>query len=227
MSDNPWHDIRSLTGKEAGATALVIGGGTSAAAWEDLQREVKADFLITINGVIQRIPAPKYWTCTELDHAEGWIDAETPEHRILHQRWAKRMKRTDNVYATRKSDQESDIRIVNEGLWRGPTTTAGGVGTSALGALHFAGMLGCVKVHSIGIDLCFKDNAEHHWYPSRRYIEELLAGCNQSVIMHAGLSTMPFWVASAKYLNWWRKEYADAGGMTWEDHSSGLLQAIS
>lgn len=221
-SDKPWHDIRELTGKEAGNTALVVGGGASGANWRDYE----ADFLIIINGVIQKLPSAKYWTCTELDYSDDWINTETPEYRILHHRWAKRMARTDNVYSTQKSDQETDIRAVNEGLWRGPQSTAGGIGTSALGALHFAGVLGCAKVHSVGIDLCFKDAEQHHWYPSRRYIEDLLSGCNQSVIEYAGLSTMPFWMASAQYLLWWRDAYAAPGGMVWEDHSNGLLQAL-
>jgi hypothetical protein len=223
MSDKGYHDIRSLTGKEAGKTALVIGGGLSGANWQDYP----ADFQIIINGAVLKLPYAKYWTCTELDYADSWINTETPEHRILHQRWAKRMARMDNVYATRKSDQESDVRAVNEGLWRGPQSVAGGIGTSAIGALHLAGILGCTTVHSVGVDLCFKDNAEHHWYPSRRYIADLLAGCNQQVIEVAGLSTMPFWVESAKYLNWWRKAYAEPGGLDWQDHSDGLLQAIS
>lgn len=222
MSDKGYHDIRELIGAEQGKTALVVCGGASGANWQS----IPADFVIAVNGAVTQIPDATFFMCTESDVTGDYIHTETPAHRVLHQRWAKRMARKDNVYAAQRSDQETDCRDVSVGIWRGPNCSAGGVGTSALGALHLAGILGCARVHSIGVDLCFKDSDNHHWYDERRYFSDLLAGCNQSLVECAGLKTMPFWVESAKYLLWWRKEYAEPGGLDWQDHSFGLLQAL-
>lgn len=215
-------DIRELIGAEQGKTALVVCGGMSGKDWQ----QYPADFIIAVNGAVSQIPDCDYFMCTECDVVGEYIHTETPAHRILHNRWAKRMARMDNVYGTVKSDQETDVRGIAQGVWRGPQTEAGGVGTSALGALHLAGVLGCSAVHSVGIDLCFKDAARHHWYDERRYFEDLLSGCNQRIVQCAGLDTMPFWVQSAKYLLWWRDTYAAPAGLDWRDHSDGLLQVL-
>lgn len=223
MTERGYKDLRDLLGTESGKTALVVCGGMSGANW----RDVRADFIIAVNGAVTQLPNARYFMCTECDVVGEYIHTETPTFRILHQRWAKRMARKDNVYATCKSDQETDVRRIKEGVWRGPMSSAGGVGTSAVGALHLAGILGCSTVHSVGIDLCFKDDASHHWYEERRYFEDLLAGCNQTLVECAGLKTMPFWLESAKYLLYWREAYAEPGGLTWIDHSNGLMQAIA
>ena len=222
MSDRGYHCIRELIGAEQGKTALVVCGGMSGKDWQ----QYPADFIIAVNGAVTQIPDCRYFMCTECDVVGDYIHTETPAHRILNPRWAKRMARKDNVYAAHKSDEETDIRNVSAGIWRGPNCSAGGVGTSALGALHFAGILGCTRVHSVGIDLCFKSDDAHHWYDERRYFSDLLAGCNQSLVECRGLRTMPFWVESAKYLLWWRDAYATPGRLDWQDHSSGLLQAL-
>lgn len=220
-----FHDIRELIGREAGSTALVICGGASGANWRDYAND--ADLLIVVNGAVTAIPDCRYFMCTETDVTGEYIHTETPVHRVLHFRWAKRMANKGNVYAAHKSDQETDARGIVEGVWRGPNTSAGGSGTSALGALHLAGILGCKTVHSIGIDLCFRDTSNHHWYAERRYFSDLLSGCNQTLVDCAGLKTMPFWIQSAKYLNYWRETYAVPAGLDWQDHSNGLLEVVA
>lgn len=98
------------------------------------------------------------------------------------------------------------------------------VGTVGLHLLHHAGILGCKEVHTIGYDLMFK-GLNHHWYKYPPYQADRYTNENMFVSRQYGdthISTRWAWVETAQCLK--AIEYLfDRDGLTWRDHSDGLL----
>jgi len=99
------------------------------------------------------------------------------------------------------------------------------VGTVAAHLLHHAGILGVKEVHTIGFDLCFKDEQRHHWYKYPKYQVDKF---RQPAMFteYGGLKTQHDWLEGAIWLVEEINPIFKAAGLTWVDHSDGLLQKV-
>jgi len=123
---------------------------------------------------------------------------------------------------------EEHIREIRHGLWYGKWDGVPGKpprGTSLNQMLHLAGALGCTSAHSIGFELCIKDETRHHWYAEELYNEQASRKPHWPVVEYCGLKTFDWWIESAKWLldlrDLWRQQ-----GFEWTDYSDGLLQRM-
>lgn len=96
------------------------------------------------------------------------------------------------------------------------------VGTVALQLIHHAGLLGVSEIHTIGLDLLFRDEKNHHAYEYPIYKVDKYRNENQFV-EYRGAMTQWLWVETALYFK--QIEYIFArDGIVWRDHSRGLLE---
>lgn len=218
-------ELSDLLGKHEGQSALVVAGGPSGATW----RDYPADVVIAVNGAIQGCPEPDYWLGAEIDQRPEWMFTQTSAQRIVHMHtWKRVFDKDPAMIPVWKSTQEDHPRRFRKGLWLGVPVKPFAdpqLGTSTLMAMHLAGLMGCREVRTVGFDLCFKDGAEQHWYPERRYGVEHWEEWQCAFVEVEGLKTLRYWHDTAKYLKQVQKTWADQG-FYWYDSSDGLLQAL-
>ncbi|MEP0814530.1 MAG: hypothetical protein HRF49_07690 [bacterium] len=107
------------------------------------------------------------------------------------------------------------------------------VGTVMTNAIHFAGILGCSDVYTIGLDLYFPDGEPNHWYPERDYdefadITDVLGYATWDKSMYVrqyGLRTTWWWIEAANLLKL-IKPLMERQGLRWHDCSNGLIQRM-
>ncbi len=115
----------------------------------------------------------------------------------------------------------------------GQKTRVRDVGTTMTNAIHFAGILGCSDVYTVGLDLYFPDGEPNHWYPERDYdefadITDILGYATWDKSMYVrqyGLRTTWWWIEAANLLTEIKPWMAEQG-LYWHDCSDGLLQRI-
>jgi hypothetical protein len=125
------------------------------------------------------------------------------------------------------------LRKYGTGLWKGALMKRPDVigelklpvGTVGLQALHFAGILGCAEVHTIGYDLYFPSAAAHHFYKHPLYESNYLWDAKKMFTTYKGFSTMFFWQDAADYLKQVESIF-ERDGLRWIDHGHGLLSAV-
>lgn len=98
------------------------------------------------------------------------------------------------------------------------------LGTVALQALHWAGILGCSRVDTTGMDFCFPTD-KHHWYTYPSYVADGRFWLHDPIAYYKGIKTHWFWVDSAEFLLE-VEPIMEQQGLIWRDHSSGLLKAM-
>jgi len=99
------------------------------------------------------------------------------------------------------------------------------VGTVAAHLLHMAGILGVREVHTIGFDMCLKDEQRHHWYKYPTY--QVDRSRQEGMFTeYGGLRTQWDWLEGAIWLAEEIEPLFRRDGMTWHDHSNGLLKVI-
>lgn len=242
----------SYEGRHYGKKGLIVLGGYSAEKWEALRDEIRPDILLIANGANAKIHRADYWLCAEnmtrsynlalagdKRAAEFFaiLNRTGPKVRLVsHRSWHLLKDKRGAVRIRRKSydipeiPKDFSIRKYGEGLWGGwlmKDTKAGAkvmVGTVALHLLHLAGILGLSEVHTIGYDLCIKNDASHHWYEYPTYQVDRFR-TPEMFVTHLGLKTQVYWVETAQYLQKIEHRFADEG-MIWKDHSDGLLQRM-
>jgi len=241
-----------LTGKHTGQKALIILGGSSAANWQQIRDEIKPDILIGVNGVNGQINNLDYWLCIEnMRHTfklakDG--DARSlellkmyrrtgAEWRIINYLSSYIIRNKINLICVKRfgvddpdNPGEFSFRKYNGGLITGwiydgevKTYLDLRVGTVGLQALHLAGILGCSEIHTVGYDLCFKSDSEHHWYTYPSYESNYCFG-PEMMTEYKGLKTLYWWIDTARYLKQ-IEPLLERDGITWIDHSDGLLRA--
>jgi hypothetical protein len=227
--------LNSLQGREAGKNCLIVGGGPSSRKItasppfiaEDFHRQ-HWDFIIAINGAFQlfnSIP-PHYWLMLDYDNPRpDWFDAgyQMPCTKILSH--TVREEYPDAIHAKVSTD-EPELRSARLGLKMCDAETGTRlVGTSALCALHLAGILGASKVSMIGVDLAFASETEHHPYPCRNYgAHPTTSGAEMEPYYDFAHKrwTCRWFVASARRIREYM-DFAAANGMECTDYSGGLL----
>lgn len=240
-------------GKYAGGKALVVLGGYSAKRWQEVREEVNPDVLIIANGANAMVKDADYWICAEnmtRAHRRA-VEGSQPDkefvemfHRnagakfrlISHRSW-NRMENTSNCIAIRRQGYELDeiaqyfsFRDYGLGLlagWLLRKKESGAevhVGTVGAQCLHWAGILGCSEVHTIGYDLMFRDETRHHAYDYPVYTVDKFRA-EQFRTEYKGVATQWAWLESAEWLK--AIEYLfERDGLRWRDHSGGLLSVM-
>lgn len=244
--------VMSHAGKYPGGTALIVLGGYSAKDWESLYAEVKPDVLLGANGVNAKIPHLDYWMIVENMRrslrlaGNGDPDALAYMEMLNREMSEKTIKLVSQHSWNIIGDTRNCIRIRIQGYeldkipddftfrdygigylagWELKQKGVGApvnVGTVALQLLHHAGILGVAEVHTIGFDLVFRNQSAHHWYDyptykTGRYREESM------FTTYKGVETLWTWIETAQYMK--EIEYMfERDGITWKDHSNGLLQ---
>lgn len=224
--------LQELKGREAGKTCLIIGGGPSVEryTWEG---HFDVDVQIAINGAIQGC-APDYWLCLEGDDQrliQKWYAlAQGYRHTtcLLHVRPGPAVYTGPKTYFARRSMQEHNPREVSKGFMLGGPreyrgTTSRKLGTSAMSALHLAAFLGCDRIATVGLDLCFKEG-QHHWYDNPP-TEATLTPWGTTAVEFAGLQSLDWWEWSAELLIEYRETLRASGAHWFADYSDGMLQA--
>ena len=238
-------------GLYSGGTALIVLGGPSGAHWAALKERIKPDVILGANGVNGMIPDLDYWMCIEnllATHDEYAQNRTARSGRLLEMlnRTGAKTRLVHHLTYPLLENKKGAIRVNRNGielcempaafsfreyglgylsgsLMQRPDITASlRVGTVGLQLLHHAGILGCAKAHTIGFDLCFKGD-KHHWYEHPPY--EANKYWNEKMfIRHGKMNTMYFWLDTARYLKA-IKPLFERDGITWVDHSKGLLNA--
>lgn len=234
----------------AGKTALIVLGGPSAADWVETYAEVKPDVLIGVNGVSSEIDNLDYWICAEnMNYPSQQAFKGDPryismmqifrnaraKHRLVNRKSVGLLNNTENILAISRqgvevhqlpsfSFREYDHGLIKGALMKRPEIIRDlAAGTVGLQALHWAGILGCSTVHTIGWDLCFKGE-NHHWYNYPPYIQDGKYWYGDPFVEHLGLQTHYFWVDTVAYLRECLPVLGRAG-IKWVDHSNGLIEA--
>ena len=244
--------METISGKYAESKALIILGGSSAINWRDIKDRIHPDLLIGVNGVNGVIQDLDFWLCTENMNRSNKIATTQENDRYtrlmeMYQRTGAKVRMVnwksydlinDKINLLRiKRDGVDDpaypgdfsIRKYGNGLMSGniysdtnKVSVTLRTGTVGLQALHLAGLLGCAEVHTIGFDLCFKDQ-EHHWYVYPSYAADEFWTEN-AFVNYKGLNTIHWWIETVRYLK--RLEpLLQNEGLKWIDHSDGLLTA--
>ena len=78
-------------------------------------------------------------------------------------------------------------------------------------------------MHTVGFDLCF--SGAHHWYKDADYTRENDFWNESMFTTYEGLDTLWLFVDTAAWMPTIRDKLA-ASGLTWYDHSNGLLQKM-
>jgi hypothetical protein len=245
--------IEDVTGERTGQRALLILGGLSGQHWKETAREINPDFLLGVNGVNAVIPDLDYWLCIEnmratFSRARKHKDPRYmaivemflrlgPKIRFVNRNSVHLLKDLNNVITVNRGyglpverlPEDFSLRKFGKGLLNGPASKRGvdvakiGIGTVALQAFHLAGILGAAEIHTIGFDLCF--GKTQHWY---EYPETYKPGRyfgEKSFVQYMDLKTTWQWVDTAEYMRS-LKPLMETAGITWVDHSDGLLQRM-
>ena len=236
--------IREHRNRFEGGKALVVLGGPSAKDW----RDIKADVVIGVNGVNQKIKKLDYWLCTENMNypvkmskkgEQRYVEimemfqTTGAKQRLVNSKSYQYLADKIGVLTIDRIGVEAEdlhrysFRRYEEGFINGSLLKhsegmrgAVRVGTVALQAIHLAGILGCDEVHTIGFDLCLQDT--HHWYKYPVY-EQTRFFTEDMFIDYKGLKTMWFWVETAEYMKT-ADDVMLSDGLKWTDHSGGLLE---
>ena len=245
--------IEDVTGERAGQRALLVLGGLSGKRWQEVAKETRPDFLLGVNGVNAVIPDLDYWLCIEnmrstFSRARKHKDQRYipvmemfqrlgPKLRFVNRNSFHLLNDQSNVTTVNrgyglpvnKLPEDFSLRKFGKGLLNGPASTRGvdvakiGIGTVALQAFHLAGILGAAEIHTIGFDLSF--GKTQHWY---EYPETYKPGRyfgEKSFVQYMDLKTTWQWVDTADYMRD-LKPLMEQAGITWVDHSNGLLQRM-
>jgi len=231
--------------------ALIVLGGYSAAAWEDVYARVQPDVILGANGVNAIVHDLDYWMCAEnMTRSASLVktgdadaialmdmfhrDAGAKVKLVSHRSWGLLKDDRNCVKIRRQGYEEGEIfdwfsfREYGLGYLAGWTlkhTEAGvkiHVGTVAAQLLHHAGILGCSVVHTIGLDLMFKDHERHHAYPHPIYKVDKFRKPGFRVT-HKGAASQWAWVESAQFFKLIEPLF-ERDGLKWIDHSDGLLK---
>lgn len=241
--------VRKFTGAFQGKKALVVLGGPSASDWEAVAREVNPDVLIGANGVNEKLPFLDFWLCTEnltypMGQAEKgeqrYIDIMTMFRRkvagvrLVNYKSFDFLTDKENAFRIDRDGRELDqmqnfsFREYSRGLLNGARMRRPEIikdlrsGTVGLQCLHWAGILGCSEVHTIGYDLRFRDEVPHHWYKYPPYEETRFYKQNMFTTYN-GIPTLYFWIDTANYLKA-ILPLMEREGLRWMDHSHGLFE---
>jgi len=96
------------------------------------------------------------------------------------------------------------------------------VGTVGTQLLHLAGILGVAEIHTIGMDFCFKDPERHHAYKYPTYQPDKFRTANMFTTYN-GFQTQWDFIQGAEWIRQVVKPLMVRDGITWIDHSKGLL----
>lgn len=243
--------MEAISDKYAGKKALIVLGGPSASGWKAIRKELKPDVIIGVNGVNSMIDDLDFWLCAEnmlRSHrmAQDENDIRGISLMEMYQRTGAKIRLVNFKSYPIIADKTNLIRIKRNGLdipekpgdfsFRkyGEGLLTGGLyldpqkvgvllrtGTVGLQALHLAGILGCDQIHTIGFDLCFKTEQEHHWYVYPNY-ETDTYWKKDAFTQYHGVATIWWWIETARYIK--RIEpLLEKEGIKWIDHSDGLL----
>ena len=239
--------MRALEGKHDGETGLIVLGGQSGKGWRRPYIETESSVLIGANGVVTQIPQLHYWVFAE--NLPG--DKPMPDYFTASSVISKTTTlinrgsccRYDGpAIAFRRGGKGAyglgfDVRRYGNALASGKRyrryetlqTGADGkpiphlIGTVALQCLHLAGILGLKEVHTVGLDLCWR--GDHHWYNDPNYTRTNEFWNEKMFTTYEGLDTLWLFVDTAAWMPTIRDKLA-ASGLTWIDHSNGLLQKM-
>lgn len=229
--------LNGLQGREVGKHILVVGGGPSGRTvdlWKVCGRRNAPDVFIAINGAFQ-LPRffgggnpPQYWLMLDYDQPRpDWFDAGYAMDCTKILSHVTREDYPDAVHCKVSTD-EPELRSARLGLKMCDAETGTRlIGTSALCALHLAGILGASKVSMIGVDLAFADKDTHHPYPCRNYgAHPTTSGAEMEPTYYPeyGRWSCPWFVAGARRIREYM-DFAAANGMEVTDYSGGLLAA--
>lgn len=234
-----------------GKKALVILGGPSASGWEQLAREINPDVLIGANGVNEKIPFLDFWICAEnMTYAAGqaekgearYVDImemfrrKIPGVRLVNYKSYDFLTDKENAFRIDRDGRELkdmdtfSFREYSRGLLNGARMRRPEIikdlraGTVGLQCIHWAGILGCAEVHTIGYDLRFRDEVPHHWYKYPPYEETRFYKQNMFT-EYKGIPTLWFWYDTAVYLKA-ILPLMERDGLRWTDHSHGLFEEM-
>lgn len=243
-------DVMAHADKYLGGKALIVLGGPSAAGWRELHDSINPDVVIGANGANKEIDDLDYWLCVENmaypfrkanEGEQRYIDIMEmfqrtgAETRMVNRKSYKFLEDAKNVIKIRRSHIEVEdlenfsFREYGEGLINGALMNRPEVGvplragTVGLQAIHLAGILGVSEIHTIGFDLRLEGD-KHHWYKYPIY-EATRFFTEDMFTEYKDMTTLWFWIDTAKYL----QEILPAlekEGITWTDHSNGLIQNI-
>jgi hypothetical protein len=233
----------ALKDAELGARCgLIVLGGPSGKDWGRIKRLVRPRCLIGVNGTVCELGAKlKYYLNLEAwYHPSGvppGFNDNRPQYRLISWKRFHFLEDQTNAIKVRRGGPvftdggKWSIRTYRDGLATGPPMRAVEhvkvptlTGTVAVQALHLAGILGLTAVHTIGLDLCWK-NGEHHWHPYPPITADNLYWKPSMLTQYKGLDTMHWWIESAEYLAQ-LKAKMHKEKLIWHDHSNGLLQAM-
>lgn len=231
--------------------ALIVLGGYSASNWQELYDRIKPDVILGANGVNAIVPGLDYWMCAEnMTRANDLSKIGDTDsvalmdmfHRdtgakvklVSHRSWAL-LENTQNCVKIRRQGYEKNevfdwFSFRDYGLgylagWTLKHKEAGvpiHVGTVAAQLLHHAGILGCAEVHTIGLDLMFRDHERHHAYPHPVYRADKFRKPGFRVT-YKGAATQWAWVETAQFFKSIEPLFK-RDGLKWTDHSDGLLK---
>ena len=241
-------------GRYAGGVALVILGGMSSNGWQELKEEVKPDVILGGNGVNAVVQGLDFWACTEnmnftsrraamgepraMEFMEMFYrEAGAKVKLISHRSW-NLLKDTSRCISIRRWGWEADqvppefnYREYGEGFNSGWVFSdkrymrlPQRVGNVGCQLIHMAAILGCAQVHTIGLDLVFKDKTRHHFYDYPLYtVDHFRNGPN--FMDYLGVKTQAIWIQCAKFMKT-IEPYLERDGIEWRDHSDGLLKLM-
>jgi hypothetical protein len=242
--------VMKHAGLYAGKKALIILGGTSSRDWEKVRQAVDPDVLLGANGVNALINNLDYWLCAENMTRSYQLAQKGDERSIefmkmfnrnnakfrLYSHWSWGLvPEKDNCICIRREGYEKgqipksfSFREYGNGLlngWVFRNSIAGKlmrVGTVAAQLLHMAGILGVSEIHTIGLDLMFKDDASHHAYEYPIYQPDLWRKPGMFV-EYKGVKTQHVWIDTADFFAG-VEPFLARDGILWVDHSHGLLE---
>lgn len=233
-------------GRYSGKVALCVLGGASGAGWKKLRDELIPDVFLGANGA-NLIRCLDYWLLSEnLTRTARMAEQGDPEAKrvmFMFNAWTEApvkmisyksmhlVKDPTGYIPIRTAIMTPDFswREYGNGLLVGPVMQRSGVGaplhvgTVGLHMLHLAAILGAREIHTIGFDLCFKDGAAHHWYNYPDYHPDRYR-TPEAFVEYKGLKTQWAWIEAARYIKT-LESGLEAAGITWHDHSDGLLKA--
>ena len=230
--------VRSLEGMYAGKKALLVLGGASAKNWRQLRGKLQPDVIACVNGAITEVDSPDVWLAAEHNagDASWWLEGNKAKYKFIHfGRFTCPAGKEfpADAYGIDRIDADSfdvNLRKYEKGLLMGGIYEFGTrgdgkserdyVGTVGSCALHLLGILGVDEIHTIGFDLCFKDDM-HHWYKEFQYVE----APHRPFKSWNGVNTTNVWYWTAYWFKRYYPNFAEAG-ITWIDHSDGLLQKM-
>jgi len=233
-------EIKKFKDTYKGGSALIVLGGPSVKDFDMFEARGKYDVIMCVNGGIKSFGKySDFWMCVEAlddDYDMDLVEGEVYGHKLVNFKIWHRFKDKTRMLAVRRG-----TRIRKLELWEPREYTIGlilgrdmqntqyvnypqPVGTVGLQCLHWAGILGCTKIDTVGWDLCFKYGL-HHGYTYPPITTENRFWGKSMFITKYGLDTMWYWIETADVLIEVKKRLA-LFNIHWTDHSNGLLQAM-